>query len=114
MTDTPATVTVTPVSALPRASLKQRILDWSKQVSTQQGLSLLVGGCVLAWLHPFAGAEGIGATLLAASLPKLWPDNTTDAIKQRDAANAIAHALATRQAAALEAAAITTIKDLRP
>lgn len=85
------------VPTLPRGSLIQIILDWSKQPSTQQGLSLLAGGCTLAWLHPFPSAESIGATLLAASLPRLWPDNTTDAIKTRDLSNAIAHAAVTRR-----------------
>lgn len=102
MTDTPPTITVAPVPALPRISFRQRAWDWSKQSTTQQGLSLLAGGCTLAWLHPFVSAEGIGATLIAASIPRLWPDNSTDAIKQRDIANAIAHLAATRQVAALE------------
>ena len=98
MTDTPPTVTVAPVPALPHPNARRRVMDWLKQPSTQRGLSLLLGGGVLAYLHPFPSAEGIGATLLAASLPQLWPDNTTDAIKTHDLANAIAHAAVTRQA----------------
>ena len=83
----------------------RRLLDWSRQSTTQQGLSLLVGGGVLAWLHPFPAAEGIGATLLAAGLPRLWPDNTTDAIRTRQLANVIAHAAVTRRPADLAQAA---------
>lgn len=108
----PVVATIAPAPALPRIRLLQRMLDWSKQPGTQQGLSLLVGGCVLAWLHPFPSAEGIGATLLAASLPRLWPDNTTDAIRTRDLSNAIAHAAATRRPADLAYAAETVAELL--
>lgn len=96
-------------AALPpaRASRWRKLLDWSRQPGTQQGLSLLVAGAVLAGLHPFPSAEGIAATLLAASLPKLWPDNTTDAIRARCLSNALAHAIATRRPADLEQAAST-------
>ncbi len=83
------------------------LLEWSRQPGTQQGLSLLVAGAVLAGLHPFPSAEGIAATLLAASLPKLWPDNTTDAIRARCLSNALAHAIATRRPADLEQVAST-------
>ncbi len=92
---------------LPPPSRWRRLLDWSRQPGTQQGLSLLVAGLMLAWLHPFPAAEGIAATLIAASLPKLWPDNTTDAIRARCLSNALAHALATRRPADLEQAAST-------
>ena len=85
----------------------RQVLDWSRQPGTQQGLSLLIAGLVLAWLHPFPAAEGIAATLLAASLPKLWPDNTTDAIRARCLSNALAHAVATRRPVDLEQAAST-------
>ncbi len=112
MTDGPAAMLPLPV--LPRSGMFQTVLDWSKQSSTQQGLSLLVGGCVLAWMHPFPSAEGIGATLLAASLPRLWPDNTTDAIKTQDLSNAIAHAAATRQPADVAQAAETVAALLVP
>ena len=96
-------------AALPPAapSRWRHLLDWSRQPGTQQGLSLLVAGVVLAGLHPFPAAEGIGATLLAASLPKLWPDNTTDAIRASCLSNALAHAIATRRPADLEQAAST-------
>ena len=100
-----ATVTGTAMPTLPRRSVPQRIFDWSKQPGTQQGLSLLIGGVALALLHPFPAAEGIGATLLAASLPRLWPDNTTDAIRTRQLANAIAHAATTRRPADVAQAA---------
>lgn len=112
MTDSPPTVTIAPVPALPRISFKQHVLDWMKQPSTQRGLSLLIGGGTLAYLHPFPSAEGIGATLLAASLPNLWPDNTTDAIKTRDLANAIAHAAVTRRPADLQNAAAVMAEDV--
>ncbi len=91
----------------PARSRRRMLLDWSRQPGTQQGLSLLVAGLMLAWLHPFPAAEGIAATLLAASLPKLWPDNTTDAIRARCLSNALAHALATGRPADLEQAAST-------
>ena len=100
---------LTPVlpPVLPPPSRWRRLLDWSRQPGTQQGLSLLIAGLMLAWLHPFSAAEGIAATLLAASLPKLWPDNTTDAIRARCLSNTLAHALATRRPADLEQAAST-------
>ena len=79
-----------------------KLLEWSRQPGTQQGLSLLVAGAVLAGMHPFPSAEGVAATLLAASLPKLWPDNTTDAIRARCLSNALAHAIVTRRPADLE------------
>ena len=96
-------------AALPPAGPTRwrKLLDWSRQPGTQQGLSLLVAGATLAGLHPFPSAEGIAATLLAASLPKLWPDNTTDAIRARCLSNAVAHAIATRRPADLEQAAST-------
>ncbi len=94
-----------PLPELPERTPARRIFDWSKQPGTQQGLSLLAGGAMLAWLHPFPAAEGIGATLLAAGLPRLWPDNTTDAIRTRQLANVIAHAAATRRPADLARAA---------
>jgi hypothetical protein len=94
------------VPELAARSFALQLLDWSRQPGTQQGFSLLIAGCVLAWLHPFPSAEGIGATLLAASLPKLWPDNTTDAIRTRSLSNAIAHAVATRRPVDLEQAAV--------
>ncbi len=84
-----------------------KLLEWSRQPGTQQGLSLLVAGAVLAGMHPFPSAEGIAATLLAASLPKLWPDNTTDAIRARCLSNALAHAIVTRRPADLEQAVST-------
>ena len=96
---------LTPV--LPPPPRWRQVLDWSRQPGTQQGLSLLIAGLMLAWLHPFPAAEGIAATLFAASLPKLWPDNTTDAIRARCLSNALAHALATRRPADLEQAAST-------
>lgn len=99
------TVTIAPVPALPAASLGQRLRDWSKQPNTQRGMGLVLGGVVLAALHPFANAEALGATLIATGLPLLISDNTTDAIKTRDVANAIAHAAAVRTPAAIEAAA---------
>lgn len=107
MTEAASSVITAPVPVLPRPGLRRRLLDWSKQPSTLQGLSLLAAGGTVAALHPFPSAEGIGATLLAASLPKLWPDNTTDAIRTRDLSNAIAHAAATRRPADLEQAAGT-------
>ncbi len=103
----PAAATVLPLPTLPSPSRWRQLLDWSKQPGTQQGLSLLISGAVLAGLHPFPAAEGIAATLLAASLPKLWPDNTTDAIRARCLSNALAHAIATRRPADLEQAAST-------
>lgn len=113
MSPAPATpALVPPALALP--PLRQRVMDWSKQPSTQQGLSLLLAGLTLSVLHPFPSAEGIGATLLAACLPRLWPDNTTDAIRTRDLANAIAHAAATRRPADLEQAAGTMAGLLLP
>ena len=112
MTDAPELVLPPPL--LRHGSLMQTILDWSKQPTTQQGLSLLAAGCALAWLHPFASAEGIGATLVAASLPRLWPDNTTDAIKTQDLSNAIAHAAATRRTADVARAAATAAELLVP
>lgn len=106
---------VVPAPAAPvlaaRGIRLRAVLDWSKQPGTQAGLSLLAGGCMLAWLHPFPSAEGIGATLLAASLPRLWPDNTTDAIKVLDVSNAIAHAAATRRPGDLERAASVAVED---
>lgn len=112
MTDSPPTITIAPVPALPRISLRQRLWDYSKQPSTQQGLSMLIGGLVLASLHPFQGSEALGATLMAASTPRLWPDNTTDAIKTRDLANAIAHAAVTRRPADLQNAAAVMAEDV--
>ncbi len=102
-----AATTILPLPILPPPSRWRQLLDWSKQPGTQQGLSLLISGVVLAGLHPFPAAEGIAATLLAASLPKLWPDNTTDAIRARCLSNALAHAIATRRPADLEQAAST-------
>ena len=110
-----AAATPAPPSSLPRLGAWRRVLDWSKQPGTQQGMSLLAGGGALAWLHPFPAAEGIGATLLAAGLPRLWPDNTTDAIRTRQLANVIAHAAATRRPADLaqaEDAAAQAAADL--
>lgn len=96
------------------ATMRQRLSDWSRQPSTQQGLSLLVGGCVLAWTHPFGDAEGIAATIVAASLPRLWPDNTTDAIRLGAVSNAIVHAMATRKATDLATLAETASSLLKP
>ena len=112
MTESLPTVTVATVPVLPPVPLRQRLMDWSKQPSTLQGLSLLMASGVLAWMRPFPGAEGIAATLLAGSLPKLWPDNTTDALKTRDLANAIAHAAVTRRPADLERAAEQVAADI--
>lgn len=95
-------------------TLGRRLFDWSRQPSTQAGLSLLLGGCVLAWAHPFPAAEGIAATILAASLPKLWPDNTTDAIRTQALSAAIAHAAVTRSAADLERLAQAAIEEAVP
>lgn len=95
-------------------TFRQRMLDWSRQPSTQQGLSLLAGGCVLAWMHPFGGAEGIAATLVAASLPRLWPDNTSDALRIGILSNAIVHAAVTRKPADLAALAETAASLLKP
>ena len=106
-TTAPAPATVVPSPSLSSPSRWRQLLDWSRQPGTQQGLSLLIAGAVLAWLHPFPSAEGVAATLLAASLPKLWPDNTTDAIRARCLSNALAHAIATRRPADLEQAAST-------
>ncbi|MCQ8277856.1 hypothetical protein NFI95_05285 [Acetobacteraceae bacterium KSS8] len=92
----------------------RHLLDWSKQPSTQQGLSLLIGGVVLAFAHPFAAAEGIAATLIAASLPKLWPDNTTDAIRVGVLSNAIAHAAVTRKSTDIAAVAEDAVAILKP
>ncbi len=114
----PAAATILPLPTLPSPSRWRQLLDWSRQPGTQQGLSLLVAGLVLAGLHPFPSAEGIAATLLAASLPKLWPDNTTDAIRARCLSNAIAHAIVTRRPADLEQAASTAatllVRDTAP
>ncbi len=95
-------------------TLSRHLLDWSKQPSTQQGLSLFIGGVVLALVHPFAAAEGIAATLIAASLPKLWPDNTTDAIRVGSLSNAIAHAAVTRKSTDLANAAEEAVAVLKP
>lgn len=109
-----AVASIVAVPVLPRPHLRQRVLDWTKQPSTLQGGSLFASACTLAILHPFPSAEGIAATLMAASLPKLWPDNTTDAIRTRDLSNAIAHAAATRRPADLEQAAVTVADLLVP
>ncbi len=97
------------IAAMPpfRPSRWLKLLEWSKQPGTQQGLSLLVAGAMLAGMHPFPSAEGIAATLLAASLPKLWPDNTTDAIRAHCLSNALAHAIVTKRPADLEQAVST-------
>ncbi len=92
-----ATTRSPPQPVRPGRPVWRRVLDWSRQPGTQQGMSLLTGGVALAWIHPFPAAEGIGATLLAAGLPRLWPDNSTDAIRTRQLANVIAHAAATRR-----------------
>jgi len=104
----------TAVSGTALRTLGRRLFDWSRQPSTQAGLSLFLGGCVLAWAHPFPAAEGIAATVIAASLPKLWPDNTTDAIRNQALSTAIAHAAVTRSAADLERLAQTAIEATVP
>lgn len=112
MSGTSSTVVVAPVPTLPPASLRQRLLDYAKQPGTQQGWSLLCGGIALCWLHPFPAAEGIGAVIITAALPKMLPDNSTDALKQRDMANAIAHAAVERTPEAIGDAAALAVADL--
>ncbi|MGI4850769.1 MAG: hypothetical protein ACRYGR_02365 [Janthinobacterium lividum] len=103
---------MTDIIALAPKSLRQRCHDWLKQTSTQTGLSLLLGGIGLAATHPFAKAQDIAVAMILAGLPKLLPDNTTDAIRNQDMANAIAHAAVTRRPADLEHAADTVAADL--
>ncbi len=114
MSATLPTVAAPPIAAAMPRRLGRGLIDWSRQASTQAGLSLFLGGCVLAWLHPFAAAEGIAATIIAASLPKLWPDNTSDAIRTQALSAAIAHVAVTRTAADLERAATAAIVAAAP